>query len=275
MENPWRVDSIYELQYFNCPTCNFKDHTKQAFVNHTYDIHPSSIEYLKNIGDQSLNDVILPWNEQILDIKTDYILNTEQIEEFYHSEDPLNIGIKAEENIYNGVDEDDTNLICEMNTCKNSTAIEIPIDENNKPNQTNFKEDSITEQNNECPTEYGSGKKEFVSEVNIETIQESQEQYLLNPCYVDLGQKVDQNPHFEVSAIEKGANILDAKLVKYNVHDSLKRGRNLILKSNHKCETCGKYFSKNRTLIDHINIVHEGRNMWEGIWINLGFKKAH
>ena len=60
--NPWNIQSIYELQYFNCPVvpCVFKNQSKQDFVNHAAESHPNSIPYLSNIKDESLNDVILP-----------------------------------------------------------------------------------------------------------------------------------------------------------------------------------------------------------------------
>ena len=67
MENPWNIQSLYELQYFNCPSCTFKNQSTQEIVNHAYELHPESIEYLMNISDESLTDVLLPWNEpQIL-----------------------------------------------------------------------------------------------------------------------------------------------------------------------------------------------------------------
>ena len=62
MENPWNIQSIYELQYFNCPACDFKNHSKQQFVNHAYEFHPDSIEFLINIEDNSLSELVLPWN---------------------------------------------------------------------------------------------------------------------------------------------------------------------------------------------------------------------
>ena len=46
MENPWNIDSIYDLQYFNCPSCIFRDHSKQEIINHAYEFHPNSIHYL-------------------------------------------------------------------------------------------------------------------------------------------------------------------------------------------------------------------------------------
>ena len=65
MDNPCNIESIYELQYFTCPTCIFKNHSKQEIINHAYETHPESIECLKNIKDEALKDLVLPWNENI------------------------------------------------------------------------------------------------------------------------------------------------------------------------------------------------------------------
>ena len=62
-ENPWNIDSIYKLQFFICPSCIFKDHSKQEIINHAYEIHPDSIDFLSNIRDNSLTDIICPWND--------------------------------------------------------------------------------------------------------------------------------------------------------------------------------------------------------------------
>ena len=59
--SPWDVDSLYEYQYFQCPACTFNHNSKQDFVCHTYNTHPESIEYFKNISDGSLNDILSPW----------------------------------------------------------------------------------------------------------------------------------------------------------------------------------------------------------------------
>ena len=100
MENPWNIQTIYELQYFNCPSCIFKNHSKQKFINHAYNIHPESIEYLKNIDDKSLVDLLLPWNiaeNKIINAKQNDELNLEINEEFEENSDALKIGkIKTE-----------------------------------------------------------------------------------------------------------------------------------------------------------------------------------
>ena len=62
MDNPWNIKSIYELQFFNCPTCEFKNQFKQEFVNHAYASHPDSLDFLINIPNNSFDDIICPWD---------------------------------------------------------------------------------------------------------------------------------------------------------------------------------------------------------------------
>ena len=69
MENPWDIQSIYELQYFHCPSCVFKVHSKQEFIYHSCEFHPESIDYLSKIIDNSLSDVTCPWSEISMKIK--------------------------------------------------------------------------------------------------------------------------------------------------------------------------------------------------------------
>ena len=54
--------SLYDFQYFNCPACIFKDHSKQEFVNHVFENHPEISKKLRDITDDSIKDVIVPWN---------------------------------------------------------------------------------------------------------------------------------------------------------------------------------------------------------------------
>ena len=69
MINPWNIKSVYELQYFVCPSCVFKDPSKQNIINHAYKFHPESIDFLSNLIDNSLEDVICPWNEPSIKIE--------------------------------------------------------------------------------------------------------------------------------------------------------------------------------------------------------------
>ena len=74
-DNPWSVQSIYELQYFNCPSCVFKNHSKQDFINHGFKFHPEAIEHLINIqkDGSSLSDIDCPWDIKEILIKEDTI----------------------------------------------------------------------------------------------------------------------------------------------------------------------------------------------------------
>ena len=59
-ENPWNVVSIYTMQYYVCPSCTYKNVSKQDFVCHAFDIHPESVNFLKNIRDGSLMNILCP-----------------------------------------------------------------------------------------------------------------------------------------------------------------------------------------------------------------------
>ena len=64
-KNPWAVETLYEFQYFNCPTCSYMNSSKQNFVIHAYDKHPESQNHFKKISSHdSFSDVLLPseWN---------------------------------------------------------------------------------------------------------------------------------------------------------------------------------------------------------------------
>ena len=63
--NPWNVQSLYNLQFFNCPSsfCIYKNNSKQEFVNHAFNFHPESVPYLRNFKDNSLSDIEIPSSE--------------------------------------------------------------------------------------------------------------------------------------------------------------------------------------------------------------------
>ena len=68
--NPWDIQSIYDLQFFNCPACVYKDVSKENFVYHAYENHSDSTTYLAIISDGSLDDIHCPWRLNI-EIKDD------------------------------------------------------------------------------------------------------------------------------------------------------------------------------------------------------------
>ena len=60
-EDPWNIQSLYDLQFFNCPSCEFKIHSGQDFIDHAYNSHKECMEFLRNIEDDSLDGLICPW----------------------------------------------------------------------------------------------------------------------------------------------------------------------------------------------------------------------
>ena len=62
-ESPWNVRSLYEYQYFHCPSCPINKNSKQDFINHTFHAHPESVDYLRKISDGSLSDIVPPWED--------------------------------------------------------------------------------------------------------------------------------------------------------------------------------------------------------------------
>ena len=73
MKNLWKFQSLYELQFFNCPACDYKDKSKQEFVDHACNVHPESINCLMNVSD--IHDVVCPWNR--IDIKEENVTENE------------------------------------------------------------------------------------------------------------------------------------------------------------------------------------------------------
>ena len=86
-ENPWDIQSLYELLYFICPSCTYIHNSKEEFICHAYEIHPESEKYLKNIKDGSMDLDLKP----DLDIDLPSFNGVEfDIEEIHHGDDKKN-----------------------------------------------------------------------------------------------------------------------------------------------------------------------------------------
>ena len=56
--SPWDVESLYEFQYFNCPTCPYKHKSAQDFVDHAFNTHQESKNHFMNISNHdSFSDI--------------------------------------------------------------------------------------------------------------------------------------------------------------------------------------------------------------------------
>ena len=55
--------SLFDMQYFVCPLCPFKWHSRQGFVDHAWQKHPVLIEKMKSFQDNSMDEVVVPWKK--------------------------------------------------------------------------------------------------------------------------------------------------------------------------------------------------------------------
>ena len=90
-ENPWNVQSLYDLQYFNCPSqfCIYKNNSREEFLKHAFFNHPESQPYLINFKD----DVKIPLLESKVDSDLANngleIIKTEKIESKVFDKTPI------------------------------------------------------------------------------------------------------------------------------------------------------------------------------------------
>ena len=220
MENPWLITSIYDLQYFNCPSCIFKNPSKQEIVNHAYDFHPEAIEHLMNIYDNSFMDISLPWN---VEVKKE--INNEELEyESYETtvkdefnEDPLN----KEINHFNDMKNYPQNY-CEINFSEDEKHIRAV--------QENIKIETV-DYYNEIPS------------INQEIPE------ILNPIkQEDTEPKLINWNNFCYQCGKSFSKASDLKRHVKAVHDGIK---------DHTCDLCGRSFAKKDQLNNHVKAVHE------------------
>ena len=62
--NPWAVDSLNSFNYYCCPECDLKSHSKQAFVNHAFQKHPDRASALYSIKDQTVQGIKFPIKQE-------------------------------------------------------------------------------------------------------------------------------------------------------------------------------------------------------------------
>ena len=74
--SPWDVESLYEFQYFNCPTCPYKHKSAQDFVDHAINTHQESKNHFMNISNHdSFSDIWPPWKYGSMDNFINHLKN--------------------------------------------------------------------------------------------------------------------------------------------------------------------------------------------------------
>ena len=269
MENPWNIKSIYEMQYFNCPSCEFKNKSKQLFVNHAFDFHQNHVQLLSNITDNSLKDIICPW--EIEDIKIEdtftetYVKNVKCEGATADIDEILDIKNEVEENLENidNIKEDfppesDPLYIEDVNNSK--TQLHKRASKNHKSNALKG-----------CHTKKGVKTnsvckicdKSFVQASSlirhVSCIHDREIVYKCDHCTYETCDKYAFNRH--IKSMHEGykrfkcgfcvKSFFDSERLKRHVtcvHEKLK---------NYKCNYCTKAFGQKGVLKSHISAIHD------------------
>lgn len=238
MESPWNIQSIYDLQYFICPACIYKINSKQEIITHAYEYHPESIDFLANICDNSLSDVVCPWNAPFIKDEDPGCSNVSQIH-FDPLYDPEHSNDHDSKDCVDNSDNISTN-----DFESNELLTEIKIEESNINEKVEVINYDITEspdqnlQTNEVCYASGVPQSHFIFKNNIidKQIDKNMKKYKCYFCSYASNRPSNLNKHIEA------------------VHENLKK---------FQCDQCEKSFSRGFILKKHQETVHEGLKKYE------------
>ena len=241
LENSWDViESIYEFQSFNCPSCSYKNDSKQDFVYHAFEIHPESVPNLRRIYDICLNDILPPW-----DYKSTEVENEITIE---------NVKIECKEE---GALQDKTELL--------NTDTQVK-DEGANHDWSEFEDPIETEINSD--TEEKTYFLQDCSKILDKLDQEKLQKVKVQKNLKSPKKKSHKNQKCDLCDFTSGFSsnlIRHAKIVHGSVHGGQKE---------HKCEECGKLFSQSWHLKSHVSNIHEGIRDYNCDSCNKAFPQA-
>ena len=257
LENPWKVESLYEFQYFKCPSCEFKDEKKQDFLYHAYEFHPESVDYLSIITDGSLGDVLCPWDSQeftdedhgMVDVKTEDV------------EDILGINEESTQNYH--VDGQMVKCYyCAKEMDRSSVRTHMQKSHESKPVIFNIIKDAKN-------SPMDDDKTKIIAKIKDEEINPQLESTMEEDVYNDgatvsitMAMCYHCNTALNYSEIRKhieeqhpGEEVLYFPIDSVKTNDQVE---NVIHKDqiDFNCDVCGKSFSRADNLKTHINSIH-------------------
>ena len=271
VDHIWNINSIYDIQYFNCPSCVFKNKSKQEIVTHACDEHPDSVKFLSNLSDKSLEDIKCPWNDFYMKFETVENSNLNENEDMPNNSIVDVITDLETSDINTEFEISDLNiekLMCdkdekrsEKRTLINNASkdfevenfkIKYDLKEITKLDQKTF--EYITNSPLENCENANENTEEFIKikklSVRLTPLSQSElKHYLkLNNSDSSVGRAYDaEGPGFESHCSE-----------------ALKK---------HECDKCEKIFISEHRLKFHKEVVHEGLKKYRHVNLNLDFFK--
>ena len=271
-ENVWNVESIYEFYYFNCPSCPYRNEFKQDFVNHSYNSHPESVNYLKKISDGSLNDITSPWKlfgeeitekfkndiNEILELQDEDNGQMENEEEFLENkyEDKESIDIKVQDNLEISDNEEFANLSKHVYEDSFEMKVETLISDDDKKG---------SDENSPMEAESSTAmKNEATSEHKCDTCGES----FSRPMFLKKHMNTVHETHFDNKCAFCDKWFQDSKNLwthNYKYHRET-------MNKDFKCGTCEKTFLTKEQLRNH-SYRHDEKSKCD--ICNLSFSRSH
>ena len=297
MENPWNIQSIYELQYFKCPSCEvMKHYSKQELIDHAFEYHPESVLFLSKINDNSLSDVSCPWSRLVTEIKLEEPNFNENFEESVISKSATDPFENLEEfkketiitenyvmsNLQNGFTEEINTSDIETASKTNSLNInvhglvksikkyvcEVCNKEFNLKRQLKCHIKTFHEKYEKIIICDMCGKT-FSNKDSLKKhrrhIHEGVKDYICNYCSKAFRESHDMKHH--IKSVHEGIrdHICDLCGEKFGKGSSLTRHKKTVHENSrdHVCQFCNKAFVESSRLKQHITIVHEGIKKWK------------
>ena len=256
-ENPWNVQSLYNLQYFNCPSpfCIYKNNSKQKFFNHAYEFHPEADQYLRNINDGSTSELEIPVDIKFDPSYDDSETNHEILDDITEDPKPQFVDRKLSfDNSHIAVD-----LLEEENYCKKCKI--MFCNQNSLLEHSNLVHSQI-QLNDQLDIYGGNYEQENDEKENI-----SHDNYYLSEKSNHEDDNMDNLPRHKCEFCHKF--FVQPQHLKRHIrrfHDSYKAS---------VCETCGISFADELNLRFHIHTVHEGNKDFKCDYCNKLFTQAN